>query len=145
MGVEPDNEVSRVAAGATPRQPGDYRAVSAEDSLARFDATATALLTELHEEAPDTSVVRLSGTHTFTRFQMMVLCTRNTFQYAWDLAKATAQSTDLDAELAAELLEHSRTIVVPLRGADGFFGAEFVPPEDASVADVLAGFLGRTF
>jgi hypothetical protein len=39
----------------------------------------------------------------------------------------------------------SRTQLVPLRGEGGFFGPEFVPPPGSPPADVLAGFLGRSF
>jgi hypothetical protein len=73
---------------------------------------------------------------------MLVLATPNLFQYSWDLANATEQSTDLVPDLAAELLEISRTQLVPLPGEGGFFGPEFVPPAGSPSADVLAGFWG---
>ena len=139
----PQHESARAAAGATPRSPSDYRDVDADDHIDSFNAAVASLLSELRADAPETSPVPLSGTHTFTRFQMLVLCTRNTFQYAWDLAKATGQSTDLDPVLATQLLEYSRTIVIPQRGEGGFFGPEFAPPAGSPVADMLAGFLGR--
>ena len=139
------NDSALAATGATPRRPSDYRVVAAEDYLDSFNVAIAALLDELRADVPATSPVGLSGAHTFTRFQMLVLCTRNTFQYSWDLAKATGQSTDLDRQLATELLEYSRTIVVPQRGEGGFFGPEFVPPAGSPVVDVLAGFLGREF
>jgi len=86
-------------------------------------ATA-ALVDELRADVPATSPVTPSGTRTFARFQMLVLCTRITFQYAWDLAMATGQSTDLDRGPASVALEYGRTIVVPQRGEGGFFGPE---------------------
>ena len=87
----------------------------------------------------------LSPTLSFSGFEMLVLATRNILQYAWDLANTTGQSTNLAPDLAAELLDISRTQLVPLRGPGGFFGPEFVPPPGSPVADVLAGFLGRAF
>lgn len=73
-------------------------------------------------------------------------CT-DTFQHGWDLAKATGQSTDLDAELAADLHEGAKQSINPgFRGADGSgmpFGLEQQAPAGASAADQLAAFLGR--
>lgn len=73
-------------------------------------------------------------------------CT-DTFQHGWDLAKATGQSTDLDPELAADLLVGSKaSIQDAFRGPDGSgapFGAEQAAPAGASAADQLAAFLGR--
>ena len=74
------------------------------------------------------------------------IATTDPFMHAWDLAKATGQSTDLDPELAGQLLEGARGLI-----SDGFRGPEPMPfsaavdvPADAPMADQLAGFLGRT-
>ena len=70
----------------------------------------------------------------------------DTFTHGWDLAKATGQSTDLDPELAAELLANARSLLNDsLRGPDGQapFGPEREAPVGASPADRLAAFLGR--
>ncbi len=77
----------------------------------------------------------------------MGLASTDTFVHAWDLAKATGQSTDLDPELAAQLLEGSRaSIQDAFRGPDGS-GAPFGPKQEAPAgspaADQLAAFLGR--
>ncbi len=76
----------------------------------------------------------------------MGIATVDTFTHAWDLAKATGQSTDLDPELAGQLLEQSKSAI-----SDGFRGAEpmpFGPQQEAGAgacpADQLAAFLGRT-
>ena len=76
----------------------------------------------------------------------MGIATVDTFVHAWDLAKATGQSTDLDPALAADLLAASKAMI-----SDGFRGPEPMPfgPEqeagpDATAADRLAAFLGRT-
>ena len=76
----------------------------------------------------------------------MGIATVDTFAHAWDLAKATGQSTDLDPELAVQLLEQTK-VTLP----DAFRGDEPKPfrlPQqagaDACAADQLAAFLGRT-
>ena len=75
----------------------------------------------------------------------MGIATLDTFTHAWDLAKATGQSTDLDPELAAQLQAAATSTI-----ADGFRGDEpmpFGPQQEAgggaSAADQLAAFLGR--
>jgi uncharacterized protein (TIGR03086 family) len=79
-------------------------------------------------------------------FMAMNMLTTDAFQHGWDLARATNQSTDLDPELAAGLLEGVKVALTDdVRGADGT--APFGPPADASAgrtkADELAAFLGR--
>jgi uncharacterized protein (TIGR03086 family) len=76
----------------------------------------------------------------------MGIASTDTFTHAWDLAKATGQSTDLDPELAGELLAGARMFI-----QEGFRGDEPMPfakeqpaPAGASTADQLAAFLGRT-
>jgi uncharacterized protein (TIGR03086 family) len=74
------------------------------------------------------------------------IITTDAFTHGWDLARATGQSTDLDPELAAQLLEGSRAFIQPaFRGEDGVrpFGAEQPAPVGATNADTLAAFLGR--
>ena len=74
------------------------------------------------------------------------IATTDAFTHGWDLAKATGQSTDLDPELAKQLLEQSRMFIQPeFRGEDtkAPFGSEQQPPPNATEADKLAAFLGR--
>jgi uncharacterized protein (TIGR03086 family) len=74
------------------------------------------------------------------------IATIDTFAHGWDLARATGQSTDLDPELAAALLEIARAFLSDaLRGSDGSapFGAQVEAPPGAGAADELAAFLGR--
>jgi uncharacterized protein (TIGR03086 family) len=76
----------------------------------------------------------------------MGIATTDAFTHAWDLAQATGQNTNLDPELAAQLLEGSRLFIQPaFRGADTErpFGAEQQPPAGATNAAKLAAFLGR--
>jgi len=64
--------------------------------------------------------------------------------HAWDLAKATGQSTDLDPELAAQVLAASRQhMTAALRGTGKFFGEPQPCDPARPPADQLAAFLGR--
>jgi uncharacterized protein (TIGR03086 family) len=73
------------------------------------------------------------------------LRTNDVLTHAWDLAKATGQSTDLDPELATQALEASRMrINENFRGEGRPFGAEQPCAEGRPVADQLAAFLGRS-
>jgi uncharacterized protein (TIGR03086 family) len=77
---------------------------------------------------------------------VMGIATTDTFQHGWDLARSIGASTDLDPELAAQLLERSRGFIGDqMRGEDGkaFFGPRVDVPDSAPAADQLAGFLGR--
>ena len=70
----------------------------------------------------------------------------DTFTHGWDLAKATGQSTDLDPELASQLLAIAQAFLSDaLRGPDGSapFGTRLEAPAGATAADELAAFLGR--
>lgn len=63
--------------------------------------------------------------------------------HTWDLARATGQSTALDAELChsgLRILQHMQ----PPRGENAPFGVEQPVPDDAPPADKLAGFAGRS-
>ena len=76
----------------------------------------------------------------------MGLAATDTFTHAWDLAKATGQSTDLAPELAEQLLAGARqSISSEIRGDEPLpFAAERDCPDGATPADRLAAFLGRS-
>lgn len=64
------------------------------------------------------------------------------FIHGWDLAKATGQPTDLDAEL----VEACRAVVEPqadLLTASGAFAARLTAPEGATSQEALLALLGR--
>src|SRR6516162_6127051 len=70
--------------------------------------------------------------------------TSDVLTHAWDLAAATGQSTDLDPELATELLAAVRAFVGPqFRGPGMPFGDEQPCSSERAPADQLAAFLGR--
>ncbi len=69
---------------------------------------------------------------------------RDAFAHAWDLAKATGQSTDLDPELASEALKAAKMGMSPaFRGPNRPFGEEQPCPPGRPAADQMAAFLGR--
>jgi uncharacterized protein (TIGR03086 family) len=64
--------------------------------------------------------------------------------HAWDLAKATGQSTDLDPEVAGIAYQVAQGMLSDdLRNA-GLFAQPVAVSSDAPVADRLAGLAGRT-
>ncbi|MDA8310186.1 MAG: TIGR03086 family metal-binding protein [Actinomycetota bacterium] len=75
---------------------------------------------------------------------VVVMRARDALVHAWDLAKATGQSTDIDPELADWALGTSRqTLTEDMRGPGRPFGAEQPCEAGRPVADRLAAFLGR--
>lgn len=125
--------------------PPEYAHLDPADYVEAFDKSAAAMIAELRTDGAMYRAVTVAPSVTFSGSDVMVLAARSAFQYAWDLARATGQDTNLAPEVASELLTLSRTRLVPQRGPGGFFGPEFVPEDGAPAADVLAGFLGRVF
>ena len=76
----------------------------------------------------------------------MGLAATDTFTHAWDLAKATGQSTDLAPQLAEQLLAGARQAISDeIRGDEPMpFAAAKDCPDGATPADRLAAFLGRS-
>lgn len=78
---------------------------------------------------------------------LLGLAATEQFTHGWDLARAIGHHTDLDPELASELLGQARyAITDAYRGPDGvaLFGPAMQAPAGASPADELAAFLGRS-
>lgn len=123
--------------------PPSYPPIEPDAWMAAFDESTASMVGELRSPGAMDRSVTLAAGLTFPGSDVAVLAARNIFQFAWDLAVASDQSTDLAPELAEELLEISRTRLVPQRGPGGFFGPDYVPPAGAPVATVLAGYLGR--
>jgi uncharacterized protein (TIGR03086 family) len=115
---------------------GDFRAAFAEASAACVAAFAT-------EGALAKTVRAPFGEMPAPAF--MGLAITDTFQHAWDLARATGQDTDLAPEMATMLLAQAKAgISANFRGPEGApFGVEQTAGDDASPADQLAAFLGR--
>jgi uncharacterized protein (TIGR03086 family) len=64
--------------------------------------------------------------------------------HAWDLAKATGQSTALDPEVLGTALELAQGMLSDEYRAMGLFGPAVDVPADAPAQDRLAAFAGRT-
>ena len=63
--------------------------------------------------------------------------------HAWDLAKATGQSTDLDPEVAGIAYQVAQGMLRTTCGTRGCSAQPVAVPDDAPVADRLAGLAGR--
>lgn len=117
---------------------GDYEAA--------FDASSQHILDAFNQPGALDKMVDLPF-GTMPASVLVGIATTDTFTHAWDIAKATGQSTDLDAEFAAQLLERAQSSIPDaMRGDDGvaMFGPKREAPAGATVADQLAAFLGRS-
>lgn len=132
------------AAGMQGQPPVDAGDVASGDFLAAFDAAAaTAVECFQADGALERTVALPFGE--MPGAAVMGMAMTDTFQHAWDLAKATGQDTDLAPELASAILAASQqSIQDAFRGPEGApFGAKVEAPSGASNADQLAAFLGR--
>jgi len=111
---------------------GDYVARFAEGSAKAVDAFAAAMDKTLNlpwAQMPASVFV--------------VMASADQFVHGWDIAKATGQSTDLDAELAAQFLGFYRQAIADeFRGPDGV--APFGPLVTTSSADPIAQLVAVT-
>lgn len=124
---------------------GEAPDFAASDYLATFDeATAKTVAAFQVDGAMARTVTMPFGAMPAPAF--LGLAVTDTFQHAWDLAKATGQSTDLSPELAAGILGQAKNAIGDaFRGPEGApFGTAQEAPEGAPAADQLAAFLGRT-
>jgi uncharacterized protein (TIGR03086 family) len=126
------------------------QAVDADDAdrdfLVRYDESTALALAAFEAEGALEKAVRLPFGE-FTGAALMGMAITDQFTHGWDLARAIGHHTDLDPELADELLAQTRdTIVEEYRGPDGvaLFGPIVQAPPGAHAADRLAAFLGRT-
>jgi uncharacterized protein (TIGR03086 family) len=114
------------------------------DTIASFDEGIARAVTAFATPGAQEKIVKLPFGE-FPGAIYMGLATTDTFTHGWDLAKATGQSTDLDPELAAQLLQAAELLVPDqFRGDEPMpFGRRVEPPASATAADRLAAFLGR--
>lgn len=68
--------------------------------------------------------------------------TTDVFMHTWDLARATGQDVDLDADHAAQVLAGMRPVEDQLR-ASGQYGPAVPADADAGPVDQLMAFVGR--
>lgn len=131
---------TRMAGGATPAEHGDdevgdlvaAHAESARAAQARFAAPdgLTRMMDMPFGSVPGAVVIGLRTTDAIV--------------HAWDLARATDQPTDVDADVAEAMLAVSRERIQPgFRGEGRPFAAEQACDSGRPAADRLAAFLGR--
>ena len=118
---------------------------AAGDVLASYDHGVAAALAAFGAPGAQERIIKLPfGELPGAAF--MGIATNDVFTHGWDLANSTGQPTDLDPEMAAQLLVQAQGFVADaFRGPDGEapFGPAVEAPPSASAADKLAAFLGR--
>ncbi|WP_203918399.1 TIGR03086 family metal-binding protein [Rugosimonospora africana] len=120
--------------------PGEDRL--GDDPLGAFRASVRELRAALSVEgALDRTVPTPVGERPGT-FLVLMRVAEMTL-HAWDVAKATGQSTDLDPGLSGQILAVFHG-VLPADREGSPFGAEQPAPPDATAADRLAAYAGRT-
>lgn len=128
--------------GGAPPQAQDYDWCTG-DVIAAFDEGASRAVAAFDAPGAQEKILTLPfGEYAGAAF--MALATSDTFTHGWDLAKATGQSTDLDPELAEQLLA-AGGIPDQFRGPEPMpFGVAQEASADATAADRYAAYLGRT-
>jgi uncharacterized protein (TIGR03086 family) len=118
--------------------------IAPREQAAVFDQSAADAVAELNRDGAMAKSVTLPF-GTFTGDQLMGLGVLDTFQHAWDLAKATGQDTDIRPEMAEALMGPAVAHMAhaPRGDEPAPYGPEQPVPEGASAADRLAAFLGR--
>ena len=114
------------------------------DMVAQFDEGAARAVAAFDAPGAQEKIIKLPFGE-FPGAIYMGLATTDTFTHGWDLAKATNQSTDLDPELAGQILEGAQLLVPDqFRGDEPLpFGPAVEPPANGTAADRLAAFMGR--
>jgi len=115
------------------------------DIVASFDEGVARAVAAFDAPGAQEKIIKLPFGE-FPGAAFMGLATSDTFTHGWDLAKATGQSTDLDPELAEQILQMA-SMMVPdqFRGDEPMpFGPAVEAPAGACSADKLAAFFGRT-
>ena len=132
-------------AGMTGTPPAETADFAAGDFVAAYDEATAATIEAFGADGALGRMVQMPFGE-MPGAAVMGLATTDTFQHAWDLAKATGQDSDLAPELAEALLAQAKqSIPESFRGPEGApFGAQQECGDGASNADQLAAFLGRT-
>jgi uncharacterized protein (TIGR03086 family) len=129
-------------AGEAPQQ--DDKDWTDGDMVASFDEGTARAVAAFDAPGAQEKIIKLPFGE-FPGAAFMGLATTDTFTHGWDLARATGQPTDLDPELADQILAGAQaTVPDQFRGDEPMpFGPKVEPPTGASPADRLAAFLGR--
>lgn len=140
MVVAPRFGISALQTGDAQGDDTDY---AAGDYLVAYDETVSRALDAFSQPGALQKMVKLPFAEVPGAFLMTMVIT-DQFTHGWDLAKATGQSTELDPELAAQLISQA-AIPDEFRGEDSEapFGPARPAPAGATEADKLAAHLGR--
>lgn len=113
------------------------------DPAAACDQQARACVTNWTQRGELDSTVSL-GESEFPGSMAITINTLDAYVHAWDIARATGQDIQLDADICAPLLEFARQVVPETPREGDNFHAVVPTPADAHVQDELLGYLGRT-
>lgn len=131
--------------GTSPEDGSGGKDYTAADIVAAFDQGVAAAVAAFDTPGALEKLVKLPFGQ-MPGAALMDIATTDTFTHAWDLARATGQDSDLDPELAMQLLAGAQVAIHDSsRGPDGkaLFGQQQDAPPNATEADKLAAFLGR--
>lgn len=136
----------RFATAMTGASPADTSAEFIAGDLTAFDAVSAACLGAFEADGVLSGTISL-GPREMLATMAITLLTTDSLVHSWDIARGSGQTTDLAPALAASVLARSQQTVRPeQRGPDGTapFGPEQPVADDATHADKLAAYLGRT-
>jgi uncharacterized protein (TIGR03086 family) len=132
--------VDMLTTGAGSWPPGEDALGDAEP-LAAFDESVARVMDAFGAPGAMEKVVALPmGDHSAS--MLLGIAGGQFLEHAWDIAKATGQSTDIAPELCEETLEASRGALNDQTRGD-FYGPEQPAPAGATAADRMAAFMGR--
>jgi len=115
----------------------------ARDPSAAFDASFLRIRARLADLAARGVLVRTPFAELNAEHIVDMRCTELVV-HAWDIARATGQSTDFVPELCERLERVGRANIEGLDRSASPFGGEQAAPPSASAADRLAAFFGRS-
>ncbi|GIF68987.1 hypothetical protein Ais01nite_70220 [Asanoa ishikariensis] len=140
-------QFSVAAAGGTADWSTAASPAPAADRPALFRSGAADLLDVWRQAGDLSGTVTLPGMGEVPARFPVDLQTAEFAVHAWDLARATAQSTDLDPEVGQLALDWMRGTMLPqFRGSESegkSFGPEVTISAEAHLYDRLAAFAGR--
>lgn len=112
------------------------------DVPAAWRTTSERLLSALQQPGAMDRETRGPGGRTVPVRMLVGILPIEVMLHGWDIARGSGKSTDLDPDLAAQLLESGKPLIERF-GRGTAFGPERSAPEDAPAADRLAAFYGR--
>lgn len=121
------------------------RSAASEEFVATYDAVIEMTLAAFDADGALGRTMKLPMGE-LSGSDVLEIVTRDQFVHGWDLARSIGHSTDLDPELAEQLLMQAEAhIPEDTRGTEevALFGPIVDAPAGASPADRLAAYLGR--